>query len=105
MQEILEILPDHIRHLLSTLKPSVSEELEEIRIRVARPLEVICAGRPYYPFLNNDYYIVKSSDATYVLSQLSQYSIYAFEEELKRGFITIKGGHRVGLAGKVVLDH
>src|SRR5690606_30685159 len=26
-------------------------------------------------------------------------------EELKRGYITIEGGHRVGLAGKVILEN
>ena len=33
---------------------------------------------------------------------ISNYSIYAFEEEIKNGFITLKGGHRVGIAGKVI---
>ena len=33
---------------------------------------------------------------------ISNYSVYAFEEEIKNGFITLKGGHRVGLGGKVL---
>jgi len=28
--------------------------------------------------------------------------VYAFEEEIKNGFITLKGGHRVGIGGKVL---
>ena len=36
---------------------------------------------------------------------MSQFSLYTFEEELKRGYITIAGGHRVGLAGKVILEN
>ena len=35
---------------------------------------------------------------------MSQFSLYTLEEELKRGYITIAGGHRVGLAGKVILE-
>ena len=31
--------------------------------------------------------------------------LYAYEEELRQGFFTIQGGHRIGVAGKVVLEH
>ncbi len=104
LNEVIQILPESIRQLLRQLQPNVIEQVEEIRLRVARPLEIIAAGKPHYPIENRDYYIVKADDAKFLLSQLSQYSMYAFEEELRRGFITIQGGHRVGLAGKVVLD-
>lgn len=104
LNEIIPILPENIRPLFRQLEASIVEQIEEIRLRVARPLEVIAAGKPHYPSKNRDYYIVKADDAKYLLGQLSQYSMYAFEEELRRGFITIQGGHRVGLAGKVVLD-
>ncbi len=103
--DIFPILPEHIRQMLMHLDRDVFERMEEIRLRVMRPLEIIAFGKPYYLCHNdNDYYIVNADDAKHVLSKLSQYSLYAFEEELRRGFITIQGGHRVGLAGKVVLQ-
>ena len=49
-------------------------------------------------------YEVSRQDAEQLLSHLSQFSLYTLEEELKRGYITIAGGHRVGLAGKVILE-
>ena len=49
-------------------------------------------------------YIVQPEDALHLLNKISHFSIYALEEELKRGYITIEGGHRVGLAGKVILE-
>ena len=39
------------------------------------------------------------------LSRMSQYSMYALEEEIRNGFFTIQGGHRVGVAGKAVCEH
>ncbi|MCM3762741.1 stage III sporulation protein AA [Alkalihalobacillus oceani] len=104
LEDVLRILPETIRQLLKNLEPALQNKIEEIRVRVSRPLEVMVAGKPYYPSGAAGVYQVKGDDAAFLLSQLSQYSIYAFEEELRRGFITIKGGHRVGLAGKVVLD-
>src|SRR5690625_7425653 len=37
----------------------------------------------------------------FILNQLSEFSLYRMEDELREGYITIEGGHRVGLAGKV----
>ena len=38
------------------------------------------------------------------MEHISRHSLYAFEEEVKQGFLTIQGGHRIGLAGKAILD-
>ena len=38
------------------------------------------------------------------MEYVSGYSMYAFEDEIRQGFITIQGGHRVGIAGKTVLE-
>lgn len=38
------------------------------------------------------------------LEYMGSYSLYAFEEEIKQGFITIQGGHRIGIAGKTITD-
>ena len=75
------------------------KEIEEIRVRVNRPLEISAKG--IVKFLS---YIVQPEDAVHLLNKISHFSIYALEEELKRGYITIEGGHRVGLAGKVILE-
>lgn len=96
MREILDILPIKIRELLIQ---NVWVNLEEIRIRIDRPIELIVKGQPTFYS-----YKCTKDDAVYILNQLSQFSVYMMEEEFKRGFITIKGGHRVGLAGKVITE-
>ena len=40
-----------------------------------------------------------------ILQLISNYSIYAIEDELRNGYITLKGGFRVGLAGQTVLEN
>ncbi|GAE36331.1 stage III sporulation protein AA [Halalkalibacter akibai] len=104
LQDVAAILPETIKIVIKKIEPIILEKTEEIRLRVGRPLEIIAGGTPYYPHVNQRHYIVQAEEAKFLLNQLSQYSMYAFEEELRRGFITVKGGHRVGLAGKVVLD-
>ena len=51
-----------------------------------------------------DAFWVSQKDLKETLEYISDYSLYAFEEEIRQGFITIQGGHRIGLAGKAVTD-
>lgn len=99
METILKFLPKNIADLISKIPPHQQDELEEIRIRINRPIELTMKGEPL--FLS---YKIQPEDAFHLLNKISQFSIYTLEEELKRGYITVSGGHRVGLAGKVILE-
>ena len=41
-------------------------------------------------------YRITGADIAEMLSYISEYSLYAYQEELRQGYITIEGGHRVG---------
>src|SRR5690606_36306008 len=43
-------------------------------------------------------------DCVKLLDKLSNHSLYTLEEELRRGYITVRGGHRVGISGRTVLE-
>lgn len=100
LDNIFEMLPKPIEEKIRQYSPSDQLEIEEIRIRIERPLEIIIAGQPNYP----NSYIVTKEDGVHLLNKLSDFSIYTIEEELRKGYITISGGHRVGLAGKVIIE-
>jgi len=100
MENVIAMLPKTIASTIEQLPPFQVNEMEEIRIRIGRPLEVTVGGTPL--FLN---YIVRQEDAVQLLNKISHFSIYTLEEELKRGYVTVLGGHRVGLAGKVILEN
>ena len=99
MQEVLALLPSTISEKVLTLPQELIDRIEEIRIRTNRVLEVTARGKPH--FLS---YVVTEDDSEQLINKLSRHSFYTLEEELKRGYITIEGGHRVGLAGKVILE-
>lgn len=82
----------------------------ELRLRVGQPLLVITgsgdffldpAGRP--SDRESAAYTVSGEDVAKTLQLISRNSLYAFEEELRQGFITVAGGHRIGLVGQAVL--
>ena len=85
---------------------------EEIRIRVRQPVlfltdceEQMFMKRPGY--LTTDAgqaYIITAQDIKDMIVFMSRYSLFAFEQELRGGFITLEGGHRAGLSGQAVLQ-
>lgn len=108
---IMHILPQTLRILLSGLPPDVQASVEEIRVRESRPFELSWGDG--YAFLDERGQMVTQEERAYkptrqdcltLLEMLTNHSMYTHEEELRRGFITIAGGHRVGLAGRTVLD-
>jgi stage III sporulation protein AA len=99
VETILKFLPKNIADIISKIPPNQKAELEEIRIRINRPIEITMKGAPR--FLS---YVIGPEDAFHLMNKISQFSIYTLEEELKRGYITVSGGHRIGLGGKVILE-
>ncbi len=108
---ILRILPHSLIKLIASLPLDISRALEEIRVRENRPLEVIYGNQ--YRFVSAEGELLVSPERAYCPSKddcmklidlISNHSLYTMEEELRRGFITVQGGHRVGIAGKVVLE-
>lgn len=111
LNALFELLPLPIRSMLAGLPESVAGELEEIRIRENRPLEIGYGGR--FAFVRPDGtlagdhrsgYKPTREDCRTLLETLTDHSLYAVEEELRRGYVTVAGGHRIGLAGRTVLD-
>ncbi|MCL2387116.1 MAG: stage III sporulation protein AA [Defluviitaleaceae bacterium] len=45
-----------------------------------------------------------SEDIRETMERISQYSFYAYEAELSMGYITLPGGHRVGVSGQTVIE-
>ena len=87
------------------------QEVQEIRMRVHAPLLIIHNNHEFYitpegklSRNSGEACQVSKKDLKETLEYMSDYSLYAFEEELKQGFITIQGGHRIGIAGKTITD-
>ena len=98
----ITVFPEHLRSRLS-LEEIKQIQLEEIRFRVGQPVWIVFAGgEGAMPGL--EYYRVTLQDMEQIVSYISRYSIYAFEEEIQKGYLTLEGGHRVGLAGQVILE-
>lgn len=109
MEEVIEILPMAIRWIFQ--QPIVEfEQLQEIRLRAGLPLQIRYRGEGYFidgkgklRQTSSDGIIISKKQIQESMDYISYYSVYAFQDQLKYGFLTVRGGHRVGVAGKVML--
>lgn len=99
-EEITRILPVRIRKILEENRINY-EYLQEIRFRVGQP--VILQYRNQELFLKESYVFTKE-EMQETMEYISNFSMYAFENEMRQGFLTIPGGHRIGIAGKVFVE-
>jgi stage III sporulation protein AA len=109
--EILPFLPESIRRIIAELPEDIAEVLEEIRLRLGRPLMIV--GGSGDLLLRPDGAVTDAPGVAFnvgteefrqAVQLVSQGSLYALEDELKGGYITLPGGHRIGLVGKAVND-
>ena len=103
IDEILMYFPNKIYQIFLNLfqeNPKIIEELQEIRIRVDRPIILKLRDRDFLLQYN-----IPQSEILRIVERLCENSIYAYKNQICEGFITVKGGHRVGLTGSVVIEN
>lgn len=112
LDEIMEFMPPNIRGMINHIPKDIVLKTEEIRLRLGKPL-MICGDDWDFNIdtlgnltreLRRSYYITRS-DIKKASEIIQCYSVYSFGEELRNGYITIPGGHRVGIAGRTVLEN
>ena len=109
-EAVWRALPRKIREVLAEKD---LHDLQEIRLRSGQPLllkrenRLFSLGKEgvFLPAADEKGMRISMADLRETVSLLSGYSLYAFEEELRQGYLTIEGGHRVGFCGKAVLEN
>lgn len=109
-RQILNIFPNHIREKFIKVAQKV-DELREIRLIAEQPVRFFCKEGEFFlsvrglpeNVLSADTWRVTSGELEQILNHICSYSRYAYEEDIRQGFVTVPGGHRIGLAGQVIL--
>lgn len=109
--EIFPFLIPGIREVIQKININELNNLEEIRLRAGKPLMVFYKKNDWFVTGNgrltrslSEAYLVEQREIIKTLELMSENSIYAYQDEIKSGYITLRGGHRIGLSGKVVLQ-
>lgn len=108
-ESVRRVLPSGIAAALSASLPA-GRRLQSVRLRQGLPVSVQVEG--VERFLGPARFVDAPEGALRagareigeMLSRATQGSFYAVEDQLRRGFISLPGGHRLGVAGQVVSE-
>lgn len=100
LKSILQYFPNHIKQIiLESISTPISEFVEEIRIRLGRPI-ALKIGQDIMTIQ----YVINTEEINEIFERICENSIYSYKKEICEGFITIRGGHRVGITGMAVIE-
>ncbi len=109
-EEILHIFPDFMRARWEKVAEQ-ADRLQEIRLRVNQPVTILADNKEWFLSEKGGLTDIASGavcsnekELEAVLAHVCHYSVYAFADEIRQGFMTIPGGHRIGVSGQVILE-
>lgn len=107
---IIYIFPKEMRPFFKFVSDREGK-VSEIRLRAQKPVLVMEKDKEWFLDRNGEYTksvekarCLENEEVEKIVLHVCQYSLYAFEEELKQGYVTVAGGHRIGMVGQVVTD-
>lgn len=109
-ETIVTNLNQKLNFMFNNIEEKFFEEIEEIRLRTNKTVIIKARQSEYYitdkalTLTHKNGYVCKQEDITKTLDIMSNRSLYAIQEDLKKGFLTLNGGHRVGITGQTVFD-
>lgn len=108
--EVMRLFPEHLRFKWKSTA-QMGGRLCEIRLRAQRPIMLYIQGEEWYledsGKLTQDFgkaRVMPGEELAQILKHICRYSLYAYEEEMSRGYVSADGGFRVGIAGEVILN-
>ena len=98
-EQVLACFPRGVQQQMHRLDSNTKQHIQEIRVYKNKEILVISDNRRIQ--LSGK---IEGDTIRQILNHLMQFSYYAYEEDLAKGFVTICGGHRVGICGKAVVE-
>lgn len=110
-ESLLALLPEGWRACLLRTPSQTLAQVQELRIRQGQPIlaygifgeRVLTLGGLGEEWRN--IVTAQPEQIRHFLATISQNSIYALEAELRSGYVTMQGGHRIGLSGRAITEN
>lgn len=111
--EILNVLPLNIRDILLKISPDYAKRVNEICLRTNRPIILRCSDGFYYltsdgavtKIYRGNVYIADKKEINEAFIKMCEYSVHSKFNEIQKGYLSLAGGHRVGICGTAVTEN
>ncbi|MDP4152909.1 MAG: stage III sporulation protein AA [Bacillota bacterium] len=112
LEGVMSVMPDKVVSAFEQMDSRVYDNVHEIRLRAGNPVAVTVVNTNYYlqesgePSLHAEGCLsLTQEELEEVFMKICDYSLYTFESDIANGFVTMKSGNRVGIAGTAVLEN
>ena len=100
METVLEYMSRSLKNYILQYISTNNEEIEEIRIRVNKPIVIKTASTN--KILEH---VVTVEEMRETFERICENSVYSYKKQICEGFITLRNGHRVGITGNCAIDN
>ena len=90
-----DLLPDTLWQAAFSIPEDLYEKAEEFRLRVGQPLILTVHGVSH----RLDSPVVSEEHLEALVAKATRCSMHSYDQQLRQGFVTARGGHRIGLCG------
>lgn len=108
---VQEYLPLRIRSSIMKLNSEVAHHMQEIRLRINRPLAIRVKGVEHYLTPQGTLtdspqssLLVSGDEIAQAFQAICSHSVYSHEQDLAQGYVTIRGGCRVGICASAYVQ-
>lgn len=105
LHSCVKILPREMRGAVQAYCDANPKRWEEIRLRAGRGVGMVCDGQETELFLSQQPMLVTPQDLRTVLELATGASYQSAAEQLRQGFYTMRGGHRIGVCGSAAVQN
>lgn len=113
INEVMQLLPMSLRNILVKMTTDQQKSIKELRLRAEKPIVAVTQkGSAFVSQSGKLSYIISDSLPKITCDELSQtvkricgFSVYSHQSEINSGFVTVRGGHRVGMCGTAVTEN
>lgn len=109
--DLIDLFPERAACAVAGMPQALADRMIELRIGSNRPMLALDCRRDYYiapdgqaAAFPNSALALTPDECRQFMDYVTKYSAYAYADELRNGFLTVRGGYRVGVAGKAVVD-
>lgn len=108
--ELMRYFFDRAGEAVRKISDVLMEDIQEIRLRVNRPVSATVMGAVRY--ITDNGQLTYNPESSVIVNEqtlrrsfeaVCQYSVHSFQSDISEGFITLRGGHRVGICGTVIM--
>jgi stage III sporulation protein AA len=97
--QVLQYCPDAIARAVDAISAEQQGKIEEIRMRMGQNVCISAQGREWVLLDGRAPLLTDAGMLATVLDRASAFSNYAVSDMLQRGYLTVNGGHRIGVCG------